>query len=99
MQQTVLLLIISRFMHLLHLLPKYIPPAGKKKFLKMKYADQVYEYLMNLRPGDRINVRAAKDPEKFIECVKDLMDNWGLRTVVEFNADYTVLRRLTNENQ
>ena len=59
----------------------------------MEYADQVYLYLMKLRPGERVNVMSSKDPQKFIETVKNLMDNWNLGGF-EFNADYTVLRRM-----
>lgn len=59
----------------------------------MDYADQVYVYLLKLKPGQKVNVMSSKDPEKFIETVKNLMDNWNLRGF-EFNADYTVLRRM-----
>ena len=59
----------------------------------MEYADQVYVYLLNLRPGDKVNVASSKDPELFIKTVKDLMDNWNLKGF-EFNADYSILRRM-----
>jgi len=59
----------------------------------MEYIDQVYVYLLNLRPGDKVAVSRSQDPARFVETVKRLMDNWGLRDKVEFNEDYTILRR------
>lgn len=59
----------------------------------MDFSDQVYIYLLNLRPGERVNVNRTKDPARFIETVKDLIDNWNLNDF-EFNADYSILRRM-----
>ena len=70
-------------------------PLIKNK--KMEYADQVYTFLLKLRPGERVNVNSSKDPARFIETVKDMMDNWNLKDF-EFNADYSVLRRMNGFN-
>ena len=59
----------------------------------MEYADQVFTYLRNLHPGQKVDVKSSKDPERFINQVKNLMDNWSLEGY-EFNDDYTVLRRM-----
>jgi hypothetical protein len=63
----------------------------------MEYADQVYTFLLKLQPGQKVDVTTSKDPQKFINQVKNLMDNWNL-TGFEFNADYTVLRRMNGFN-
>jgi hypothetical protein len=59
----------------------------------MEYIDQVYNFLIHLKPGERISVSSSKDPGRFIETVKRLHDNWGLDDF-EFNADYTIIRRM-----
>ena len=61
----------------------------------MEYADQVYEYLLRLRRGQKVDITSSKDPQRFIDTVKDLMDNWNLKGF-EFNQDYTVLRRMND---
>jgi hypothetical protein len=58
----------------------------------MTYPDQIYNFLLQSKPGTKFSVSSAKDPAKFVETVKDLMDNWGMRDKVEFNGDYTILR-------
>ncbi len=59
----------------------------------MEYIDQVYAFLINLKPGERISVNSSKNPERFIETVKRLHDSWGLDDF-EFNQDYKTLRRM-----
>ena len=61
----------------------------------MEYADQVFAYLLKLQPGQKVDVNSSKDPERFINQVKNLMDNWNLKGF-EFNEDYTVLRRMND---
>jgi uncharacterized protein (DUF2249 family) len=61
----------------------------------MEYADQVFSYLLQLQPGQKVDVNSSKDPERFINQVKNLIDNWNLKGI-EFNEDYTVLRRINN---
>jgi hypothetical protein len=61
----------------------------------MEYADTIYVYLLNLKPGERINVNDTKDPDRFVKTVKNLMDFWNLKGF-EFNDDYSVLRRMNS---
>jgi hypothetical protein len=62
----------------------------------MEYQDEIYLFLLKMKPGEKRNVQSASDPEKFISAVKNLMDNWGLKNMVEFNEDYSVIRKMNS---
>jgi hypothetical protein len=60
----------------------------------MEYADKIFSFLKwQMKPGEKIALsKLTKTPEDFINTVKDLIDNWGLRDI-EFTSDYSHIRK------
>lgn len=58
--------------------------------------DKTYIYLKKMKPGERINILGLTKPIDFIDAVKKLMrDHDEIMSWVEFNGDYTELRKMT----
>ena len=62
----------------------------------MNDLDKTYIYLKRMKPGEKINILGLKRPIDFIDVVKKLMrDHDEIRNTVEFNGDYTEMRKMT----
>lgn len=63
----------------------------------MEYSDKVLEYLLTtIKSGESIPVnKLSKDPEKFVNTVKALMDERSLQlNEWEFSNDFLTLKRM-----
>lgn len=61
----------------------------------MGYRDRVFEFLNTLPPNEIIDLAVKVQPSNrnnFVEIVKEYIDNVDCQ--IEFNTDYTKLRRL-----
>ena len=57
-----------------------------------QYIDSVAKFLLGLEPGTTVNISKTKNPQKFTDAVKTIID---LRVVeVEFSNDDTRVKRL-----
>lgn len=63
----------------------------------MTWEDKIYKWLDELKPGCSIkiiNVCRSENQEKFIELVKEYIDNHHYGNGIEFSNDYSQIKKI-----
>lgn len=62
----------------------------------MTWEDKIYKFLNEMKPGCSIKINdvcRSENREKFIELVKEYIDNHPYGNGIEFSTDYSQIRK------
>lgn len=60
---------------------------------KTSYEEEVLEDLLSRQPGFKYDLTKLEEPARYIAAVKNLIDGGWLNDI-EFNADYTIIKKV-----